>query len=133
MKTILFLNFMSFILFFPSTMVNANPGGDLNKLIPHEEKASFPGGPNSLAQYFQANLIYPEYARENGYEGKIVVGFVVNKNGRITKVRILEGVETSLNQEAIRLIQAMPNWNPGKNNDRPVKTHVSLPIRFALE
>lgn len=99
-----------------------------------EQQPSFPGGDQALMQFLSDNLTYPTAAREAGIQGVVFVSFVVEKNGQLSNIRILRGIEGggSLEQEAIRVISAMPAWNPGMQRGEAVRVQFNLPIRFVL-
>ncbi|UZD23666.1 energy transducer TonB [Algoriphagus halophytocola] len=89
-------------------------------------------GMDGLVSYIGDNLIYPEDARKKGVEGVVVVSFVVQKEGDITDVKILRGIGTGCDEEAMRVVQGMPNWIPGEKDGSKVNTKMSLPIKFKL-
>jgi len=95
-------------------------------------KPSFVGGEKAMFQFFKEQISYPEVPRNNEIEGRVFVSFVVNKKGEITKVKVERGVDPYLDQEAIRVIESMPNWNPGKQRGKPVNVSYVLPINFKL-
>ncbi|SJM17819.1 M56 family metallopeptidase [Porphyromonas gingivalis] len=95
--------------------------------------ASFPGGISKLMHFLSKNLKYPEQSAKNGIEGKVVVSFVVEKDGRLTNIQIEKSVAPELDAEAIRVISAMPKWNPGKQKGKTVRTSVAQPVRFRLK
>jgi protein TonB len=111
--------------------ITGDENGD-KPLIVVQQQPEFPGGMKALYQYLNHNLRYPHRAQENNIQGKVYVQFVVSKRGDIADIRIIKGVEESLDTEAIRLIGGMPAWNPGKNNGKPVATYFSLPIKFII-
>ncbi len=86
-----------------------------------------------LGSYLEANLRYPDEARDNDIQGRVIVRFLINNNGTISNFRILKGVTKSLNQEAIRVIKGMPTWMPGLFKGNPVESHFTLPINFRLD
>ncbi|MEZ5047120.1 MAG: energy transducer TonB [Chitinophagaceae bacterium] len=92
----------------------------------------FPGGENELMHYLSSNIKYPKQALEENKEGKIVVGFVVNKEGKIDNISIVQGVGYGFNEEAIRVIRNMPTWTPGEQNGEKVSVYYTLPIYFNL-
>ena len=94
--------------------------------------ATFPGGEAKMMEYLRENLKYPESVREKGIEGKVYVQFVVEKDGSINDVKILRSVCKELDNEAVRVIKAMPKWNPGTQNGEPVRTTMMLPINFKI-
>lgn len=97
-----------------------------------EEMPSFPGGVAAFHKYLQRNLHYTPAARKMGLEGKVFVQFIVDKNGKISDVKTIRGVGAGLDEEAIRVVENSPNWNPGKQRGMPVKTRVVIPINFSL-
>ncbi len=98
-----------------------------------EEMPAFPGGDTALANYLYRNIEYPAEAVENGTEGKVYVSFMVAKDGKIKNVRILRGIGHGCDEEALRVIRAMPDWKPGKQRGKPVRVQVNLPIVFEME
>ncbi len=100
-----------------------------------DEMPQFPGGESALYQYIASNVKYPATARENGIQGKCFVRFVVDKEGNVTKARILRGVKGApeCDKEALRVINNMPKWTPGKQNGKPVNVEYNIPINFKLQ
>lgn len=95
-----------------------------------EDMPSFPGG--NVTKWIGKNVKYPVIAAENGIQGKVFVQFVIEKDGSITDVKVVRGVDASLDKEAIRVIQSMPKWKPGKQRGKPVRVSYTLPINFQL-
>lgn len=98
-----------------------------------EQMPSFPGGQRGLMAFLSSHVVYPTIAQENGVEGRVVVGFVVEKNGSISKINIEHSVDPSLDKEAMRVVRAMPRWTPGKHNGEYVRVKYTVPIVFRLE
>lgn len=98
-----------------------------------EDPPSFPGGDEARIRFLSENIRYPQMARESGIQGTVFVTFVVETDGSVTDVRVLRGIGGGCDEEAIRVIQAMPNWNPGKQRGRPVRVQFNMPIRFTLQ
>jgi protein TonB len=98
-----------------------------------EQMPEFPGGQDELMAYLRKNTVYPTIAQENGISGRVYVQFVVNKNGEIVNIKVVRGVDVSLDREAVRVIQSMPRWKPGKQNGNSVRVQMSLPVNFKLE
>lgn len=98
-----------------------------------EQMPEFPGGQAALFKYISENVKYPQIAKENGIQGKVYVQFVVGKTGAITDVRILRGVDASLDKEAMRVVASMPPWTPGKQRGKPVFVRYQVPINFRLQ
>lgn len=97
-----------------------------------EEMPEFPGGMKALAEYVRQNLRYPAAAKEDGIEGKVIISFVVNAQGVIEDAKVTRGIGGGCDKEALRVINAMPKWKPGKQNGHNVKVYYSLPIGFKL-
>jgi periplasmic protein TonB len=98
-----------------------------------EEMPSFPGGEEKLFEYLQKNIKYPAIARENGITGRVYVTFVVDKEGKIRDSKVLRGIGGGCDEEALRVIRAMPEWKPGKQNGRSVQVQYNLPVNFTLK
>ncbi len=98
-----------------------------------EQKPSFPGGEAAMYQWLSNNIVYPPAASEEGIQGRVVVEFVVDKDGSITYARVVRTRHPALDKEALRVIKAMPNWIPGRNNGQPVKVTYTLPVTFKLQ
>lgn len=98
-----------------------------------EQPAEFPGGQAALMKWLSNNMRYPEAAQQNDIQGRVVVNFVVEKDGSIGHVKIAKGVDKDLDREAIRVVKKMPKWQPGKNNGVPVRSYFNLPVTFRLE
>ncbi|HAH59299.1 MAG TPA: energy transducer TonB [Bacteroidales bacterium] len=97
-----------------------------------EDQPSFPGGDEARIRFLQENIKYPQMARESGIQGTVYVTFVVEKNGAVTDVRVLRGIGGGCDEEAVRVIKAMPRWNPGKQRGKPVRVQFNMPIKFTL-
>lgn len=98
-----------------------------------EQMPSFPGGPSALMEWLSNNVKYPVVAQENGVQGRVVVSFVVERDGSITDVKVVRGVDPSLDREASRLVRAMPRWIPGKQNGSAVRVKYNVPVAFRLQ
>ena len=90
------------------------------------------GGFKEMKKFLQNTIKYPTTAKELGIKGKVYVGFIVGKNGVIRDIKVIKGVNDLLDQEAIRVVKAMPNWIPGKQHGKKVSVHYMLPINFTL-
>ncbi len=97
-----------------------------------EEPCSFPGGPSALNRYLAESIVYPEIAIDNGVQGRVIVNFVVEKNGKPSAVKVVRGVDPALDKEAIRVVKNMPAWKPGKQRGKPVRQSFMLPVVFQL-
>ena len=97
-----------------------------------EQMPTFPGGQKALLQYISENIKYPSIAQENGIQGRVVVRFVVKKDGTVGDVQILRGVDATLDKEAVRVVKSIPNFIPGKQNGHAVNVWFTLPVSFKL-
>lgn len=97
-----------------------------------EQMPSFPGGISGLRTYLNQNIRYPAEAQENCVQGRVVVSFVVGKDGHISDVTVLRSVDPSLDKEAIRVVRNMPRWTPGKQGGELVKVRYNVPVSFRL-
>lgn len=98
-----------------------------------EDKApEFPGGQTAFFDYMSRNLVYPQSAKDAKLEGKVFVSFTVEADGKITDAKVVKGISTDLDNEALRVVKNMPNWVPGTKNGKPATYTLTLPIMFAL-
>ena len=98
-----------------------------------EQMPSFPGGQGALMQWLASNIKYPVVAEENGVQGRVVCTFVVERDGSITDVKVVRGVDPSLDKEAVRVLKQMPSWIPGKQNGSAVRVKYTVPVTFKLQ
>ena len=98
-----------------------------------EEMPSFPGGQGALMQYLASNIKYPVVAQENVVQGRVIVSFVVERDGSISDVKVARSVDPSLDREAQRVVKSMPKWKPGKQNGSAVRVKYTVPVVFRLQ
>ena len=98
-----------------------------------EQPAEFPGGQSALNKWLSQNIRYPEAAQQNGVSGRVVVRFVVEKDGSISGASVVKGVDKDLDAEALRVVKKMPKWQAGKNNGQSVRSYFTLPVNFKLQ
>ena len=98
-----------------------------------ETMPEFPGGQGALLQFLAKSIKYPVIAQENGIQGRVTCSFVVNKDGSIVDAEVIRGVDPSLDKEAIRVINTMPKWSPGKQRGKPVRVKYTVPVTFRLQ
>ncbi len=98
-----------------------------------EQMPSFPGGNGALLEYLATHVKYPVVAQENGVQGRVIVSFVVERDGSITDVRVVRSVDPSLDREAARVVSSMPRWTPGKQNGSAVRVKYNVPVMFKLQ
>jgi len=98
-----------------------------------EEKPKFQGGDaNDFSKWVNQRLVYPEVAKENGVQGRVMLQFTVKTDGSVSDVKVLRGVDPSLDKEAVRVVSMSPKWTPGKQRDRKVKVTYTFPVIFQL-
>ncbi len=98
-----------------------------------EQMPQFPGGDAALFEYLSSHIKYPTIAEENGVQGRVIVTFVVERDGSITDVQVVKSVDPSLDKEASRVVKGMPKWIPGKQNGAPVRVKYTVPVTFRLQ
>lgn len=118
-------------------LVNWNPNeepdyNEVNEFDRVDEKPTFPGGESAMKSFLRSNIKYPIVAQENGEQGCVFVQFIIEKDGSISDVKISRSDAPSLDEEAMRVIKAMPKWNPGKLNGIPVRVKNEVPVVFRL-
>ena len=97
-----------------------------------EDDPQFPGGIQELMKYLQKNIKYPSICQEQGIQGRVIVQFVVEKDGSIADVHVIKAVNPYLDKEAVRVVSTMPKWSPGKQRGKPVRVRFTLPVTFRL-
>ena len=97
-----------------------------------EVMPQFPGGQIAMLKYIMENMKYPEQAMKEGIQGRVAVRFIVEKDGSISNVEPVLSVHPLLNKEAVRVVESMPKWTPGKQNGKPVRVRFNVPIMFKL-
>lgn len=98
-----------------------------------EQMPEFPGGEAELIHYISKNIQYPQEAKEKGIQGYVYIGFVIEKDGSVSNIRNLRGVDSELGAEAMRVVESMPKWKPGMHNGEFVRVSYQIPIHFKLE
>ena len=99
-----------------------------------DKKPKFPGGMTSLQSYINRSLKYPQVSRENNSQGRVIVRFVIDSNGIITTPQVIgSSGDIYLDMEAVRVIESMPKWKPGKHKGKPVRVYFTMPIVFSLK
>jgi TonB family protein len=105
--------------------------GDVFDVV--EEMPQYPGGPQALIKFLGENVKYPAEAEKAGIQGRVIVTFVVEKDGSISQPTVVKSVDPLLDAEAVRVISAMPNWKPGKQNGKVVRVKYTVPLSFNLD
>ena len=115
----------------PAPVQEESDEGEIFEVV--EQNPQFPGGDQALMAWLTKNLKYPSVAQENGIQGRVMVSFVVNKDGSIVDPKIIRSVDPSLDKEAIRVVSSMPKWTPGRQRGKTVRVKYSLPVTFRLQ
>ena len=118
-----------------NTVVAVEPEPEIEDDTPFqvvEDQPEFPGGTAALMEYLRKNIKYPSICRENNIQGKVIVTFIVNKDGSIVEPEVIKAVNPSLDKEALRVISGMPNWKPGMQRGKAVRVRYSVPVNFRL-
>ena len=99
-----------------------------------ETMPEFPGGPQEMMKFIGTNIKYPVIAQENGIQGRVICQFVVEKDGKVTDIQVVRSSgDASLDKEAVRVINSMPKWKPGKQRGKPVRVKYTIPVNFRLQ
>ena len=98
-----------------------------------EEQAEFPGGQAAMLKWVSEHIKYPTVAAENNIQGKVMVSFVVERDGSVSNIKVMRGVDPSLDKEAVRVVKEMPKWKPGMQTGKPVRSRFNLPVTFKLK
>ena len=106
---------------------------DINQVyVMVEEMPEFPGGILELRRWVKSNVKYPESSRKKGITGRVYIGFVINRGGQVEECKVLRSIDPALDREALRVVNNMPDWKPGKQRGEPVKVSYTFPINFYL-
>jgi TonB family protein len=97
-----------------------------------EEMPQFPGGEKAMMEYVAKNVKYPQEAKDKEIQGRVFVGFIVEKDGSVNEVKVLRSIGGGCDEEAVRVVKAMPKWKPGKQKGEPVRVSYMMPINFKL-
>ena len=97
------------------------------------EMPSFPGGTEKLFEYLKQHMRYPKVAEKDSIEGRVIVSFIVERNGKLTNFKVVKSPDPSLSKEALRVAKSMPKWKPAKQFGKPVRTKYTIPINFRLK
>jgi len=114
----------------PAATQEEGDEGEVFEIV--EQNPSFPGGNEALMKWLSKNLKYPASAQENSIQGRVMVQFVVNKDGSIVDPKVIRSVDPALDKEALRVVSAMPKWQPGKQRGKTVRVRFTLPVTFRL-
>ena len=98
-----------------------------------EQMPSFPGGTQKLKEFIEENLRYPKELEETCVQGRVIVRFIVERNGKLSNVKVVKSVDPALDKEAIRIVKLMPRWIPGRQNGITVRVKCYIPIIFRLK
>lgn len=107
--------------------------GEDKPFLVAEKEPQFPGGEIELAKFLRANLKYPAKAQEAGVQGKVIVNFVVGRDGKITHIKVVRGIGAGCDEEAVRVLEKMPSWTPGEMGGKAVPVYFTFPVVFHLD
>lgn len=112
-------------------MVEPEPEDDTPFMVV-EDMPEFPGGTSALMEYLRKNIKYPSLCRESNIQGRVIISFVVNKDGKIVDAEVVKSVHPLLDREALRVVSSMPAWKPGMQRGKPVRVRYTVPVNFRL-
>lgn len=123
-----------FAIHFSNYILNCSPERNSNIIGLIATQPKFQGSsPNEFAKWVNQHLIYPETAKKNGIQGRVMIQYTIGKDGCVTNVSVIQGAETSLNKEAVRVVSSSPKWTPGKDEEgNPVSVTYTFPVVFQL-
>ena len=123
------------ILFMANTTVTAqNKKAASDKVYEKVEvMPEFPGGDQAMMDFVAKNVVYPQEARDKEISGRVMVGFIVEKDGSISDAKVVKGIGGGCDEEAVRVVNAMPKWKPGKQKGKPVRVSFMMPFNFKLQ
>ena len=98
-----------------------------------EQPPVYPGGMEAMMKYLNDSIVYPAKAKEKGISGTVVLQLTIARTGKITGIRVVNSVDSTLNEEAVRVVSKMPNWQPAKQDGKNVAVYFNLPVRFVLD
>lgn len=130
MKFTLFLLLIIMAVPLSAQTVDATDNEPVYNMAMVQQQPKFPGGASEMYKWLADNVKYPAEAANEEVQGKVIVEFVITKTGATDEVRVLRGLHPALDEEAVRVIKAMPAWTPGKQNGQPVNVSYTLPITF---
>ena len=140
MKKILFIALLSFGFMANAMAQHFDEGEEVieqsesDKVFEVAEKMpSFPGGQDALFDFIEKNIKYPKVAEDNGIQGRVILTFIVKKDGSLSDVRVAKSVDPALDKEAVRLIKSMPKWSPGIEKGQFVNVKFTVPVTFRLQ
>ena len=140
MKKILFIALLSFGFMANAMAQHFDEGEEVieqsesDKVFEVAEKMpSFPGGQDALFDFIEKNIKYPKGAEDYGIQGRVILTFIVKKDGSLSDVRVAKSVDPALDKEAVRLVKSMPKWSPGKEKGQFVNVKFTVPVTFRLQ
>jgi TonB family protein len=130
---LLILSLSFFIAFAQQPVIDSRVSSESDKIFTVvEQMPDFPGGEDALTKFIQKNIRYPEMERQKGIEGRVVLHFIVEKDGSLSDIKVLKGVSAGIDSEAIRVISILPKFKPGRHQGIPVRVQFILPVKFKL-
>ncbi len=122
----------------PETYIPASPKDDEEEddkidFVIVEDMPKFPGGEAALLSFINKSIRYPVIAQENGIQGRVICTFIIDKTGKVVEGQVIRGIDPSLDNEALRVVNTIPQWEPGKQRGKPVRVKYTVPITFRLQ
>ena len=134
MKSKIILLLATLFFFCGTTVFAQNTNEDTSQVYEAvEQMPSFPGGQGALNLFLANNVKYPAVAAENGIQGRVIVGFIVERDGSLSNVKVERSVDPALDREARRVVKSMPKWQPGKAKGSTVRVKFTVPIVFSMQ
>ena len=134
MKKIILISILGFSIFSLNAQSEIPPSADTAETVfmVVEQMPEFPGGDDAMSKFLDENLVYPKQAKKQNIQGKVWIGFIVDKDGTVRNVEVLRGIGGGCEEEAVRVIKLMPKWKPGTQSGKPVMVKFRFPINFTL-
>ena len=126
------LSVLAILMMANTTVMAQEKKVDNNVYNTSEVMPKYPGVIQAMMRFIGENVRYPQEAIDNGIQGRVLVSFVVEKDGSVSDVKVLKGIGSGCDEEAIRVVEAMPKWEPGKDKGKTVRVKYDLPISFKL-
>ena len=113
---------------YEENLADSNKVYDVAEVMPE-----YPGGRSAMQYFLQTQMVYPVEARKKGVQGRVIVSFVVEKDGTLSQAKVVRSIEANLDEESLRVVKSMPRWNPGRQNGKAVRVKYTVPIVFRLQ
>ncbi|MFW6371642.1 MAG: energy transducer TonB [Bacteroidota bacterium] len=129
LKWFLSIVFLGLMFYLPAA---GQENGDDKVYFEVDQRPEYPGGIEKMKQFISENVSYPEEAKKEGIQGRVYVSFTINKKGEVVDTEVAKGVHSTLDAEALRVLESMPKWTPGKKDGRAVNVRATVPVQFIV-